>query len=82
MALERIRMLADVQRGDRIVTSGLEGIFPKGLPVGTVISVEREKHELFQLAEIKPAVDFRKIEGVFVILRDRRGGDYPMFTDP
>jgi len=81
LRLDRIRMLADVQKGDRVVTTGLEGIFPKGLLVGTVVAVNREKHELFQTAEIQPVVDFRKIEGVFVILKERRGVDFPLFSD-
>lgn len=82
LRLERIRMLADVRKGDRVVTSGLDGIFPKGLLVGTIAAVSREKHELFQTAEIQPAVDFRKIEAVFVLLKERRGMDFPLFTEP
>lgn len=82
LRLERIRMLADVRKGDRVVTSGLDGIFPKGLLVGTITTVNREKHELFQTAEIQPAVDFRKIEAVFVLLKERRGMDFPLFTEP
>jgi len=82
LSVDRIRMLSDIQVGDRVVTSGLEGIFPKGLFVGTITSVGREKHELFQVADVKPVVDFSRIEGVFVILRDRRSADYPMFSEP
>jgi rod shape-determining protein MreC len=82
LSLERIRMLADVEKGDRVVTSGLDGIFPKGLLVGKVVSVNREKHELFQTAQIQPVVDFRKIEGVFVILKERRSVDFPLFSEP
>jgi rod shape-determining protein MreC len=82
LRLDRIRMLADVQAGDRVITSGLDGIFPKGLLIGTVTAVSREKHELFQTAEVQPVVDFRKIEGVFVILRERRNSDFPMFSEP
>ena len=81
MRMNRIRMLADVQQGDRVVTSGLAGIFPKGLLVGTVTNVTRERHELFQTAEIRPAVNFRKIEGVFVIIRDEKDITRPLFTD-
>ncbi|MBI3993399.1 MAG: rod shape-determining protein MreC [Candidatus Lambdaproteobacteria bacterium] len=81
LRMNRIRMLADVQPGDRVVTSGLAGIFPKGLLVGTVASVTRERHELFQSAEIRPAVNFRKIEGVFVIIRDAKDINSPLFTD-
>jgi len=80
--VERVRMLTEIEAGDSVITSGLDGIFPKGLLVGTVTSVGREKHDLFQVAEVAPVVDFSRIEGVFVILRDRRAGAYPMFSDP
>lgn len=82
LRMNRIRMLADVEKGDRVISSGLAGIFPKGLLVGTVTSVGRERHELFQSAEIQPVVDFNKIEGVFVILRDADSPDFPLFTEP
>lgn len=80
--VNRIRMLADVEKGDRVITSGLAGIFPKGLLVGVITKVERERHELFQTAQIQPVVDFNKIEGVFVILKNPRESDFPMFSDP
>jgi rod shape-determining protein MreC len=82
LRMNRIRLLADVQQGDRVITSGLAGIFPKGLLVGNVTGVIRERHELFQSAEIKPSVNFNKIEGVFVIIRDRRDPDFPLFSTP
>jgi rod shape-determining protein MreC len=82
LRMNRIRMLADVEKGDRVVTSGLAGIFPKGMLVGTITSVGRERHELFQTAEIQPVVDFNRIEGVFVILKDASDTEYPLFTDP
>ena len=82
LQMNRIRMLADVQAGDRVVTSGLGGIFPKGLLVGVVTEVRHERHELFQSAVIRPAVDFNRIEGVFVILKDRTFGNYPLFSSP
>ena len=71
LRVEQLGMLADIQPGDRIVTSGLAGIFPKGLLVGQVRSVSRARHELFQSAEIEPAVDFSRVEGVFVLLRGK-----------
>lgn len=80
MQVGRIRMLADVQKGDRVVTSGLGGIFPKGLLVGTITNVYHESHELFQTAEVAGAVDFSKIEGVFVMLKDPRDQNLPLFT--
>lgn len=81
LRMNRIRMLADVQEGDRVITSGLAGIFPKGLLVGTVTNVVRERHELFQHAEIQPVVDFNRLEGVFVILKEGGGADFPLFTE-
>ncbi|MDH4247646.1 MAG: rod shape-determining protein MreC [Deltaproteobacteria bacterium] len=81
LRMERIRMLADVEPEDRIVTSGMAGIFPKGLLVGVVKNVTRERHELFQSAEVVPAVDFNRIEGVFVILKEPKSADYPLFSE-
>lgn len=82
LRMRRIRMLADVEAGDRVITSGMAGIFPKGLLVGTVADVSRERHELFQSARIRPVVDFNKLEGVFVILQSPQGANYPLFTEP
>lgn len=59
---------SDVSKEDIVVTSGLGGVFPKGLPVGRVLSVRERSGELFKDIEIKPAVDFSKLEEVLVIL--------------
>lgn len=56
-----------VKEGDRVVTSGLGGEFPKGLVLGQVQSVSEQANELFQSATLKPAVSFRDVEIVFVI---------------
>ena len=82
LRMERLRMLADVRLGDRVISSGLGGIFPKGLLVGLITHVSREKHELFQTAEISPMVDFNKIEGVYVIIKDGKDAQQPLFTKP
>jgi rod shape-determining protein MreC len=58
----------DVREGDHLLSSGMGGIFPKGLPVGRVARISSEKHGLFQNAVVEPAVDFNKLEEVFVIL--------------
>ena len=65
-AFEFVRRTEDVRVGDRIVTSGLDGIFPKGLPVGTVASVAPRGQGLFLDATIEPAVDFDRLEEVLV----------------
>jgi len=58
----------DVSVGNLIITSGLGGRFPKGLVIGTVTAVEKKPYGVFQKVEVTPAVDFRKLEEVFVIL--------------
>ena len=63
-----------VRSGARIVSSGLGGVFPKGLEVGMVVIVHEEKYGLYKYALVKPSVDFNKLEDVFVITRRRDTG--------
>jgi rod shape-determining protein MreC len=58
--------LADVQPGDLITTAGIDGIYPKGIPIGTVVRAEKGQ-DLFKSIHMKPAVDFGSIEEVIVI---------------
>ena len=58
-----------VQKGERVITSGLGGIYPKGLLVGTVEGVWKEGYGLFQRVEVSPKVDFQRLEEVLVILK-------------
>ena len=58
----------DVQLGDRIVTSGLDGVFPKGQPVGVVSGVLKRSSGIFQEVSVKPFIDFEKLEEVLVVL--------------
>ena len=55
--------------GDRVVTSGMGGVFPKGLVIGKIKSVVRQKFGLFQEIEVAPSVDFSHLEEVLVLLR-------------
>jgi rod shape-determining protein MreC len=57
----------DIRTGDTIVTSGLDGIFPRGLLVGTIQSVRREGPGMFLAVRIMPAVDFRELEQVLIV---------------
>ena len=59
----------EVKVGDRVVTSGMGGVFPKGLVIGNVGRVERQEFGLFQAIEVVPAVDFSHLEEVLVMLR-------------
>lgn len=59
----------DLRTGDTVVTSGLDGIFPRGLLVGKVKSVHREGPGLFLTVAIAPAVDFKGLEQVMVLIQ-------------
>jgi rod shape-determining protein MreC len=61
-----IPSLADVGPGDSVMTAGIDGIYPKGIPVGTVVKAEKGA-DLFKSIVIKPAVDFGSVEEVIVI---------------
>ena len=57
----------ELRLGDEIVTSGLDGIFPRGLPLGNVTRIAEDDTGLFQSAELVTAVDFQKLEEVLVM---------------
>jgi rod shape-determining protein MreC len=57
----------DVEPGDTVMTSGLDGKFPKGLMVGEIQNVDKRHFGVFQYAELVPKVDLAKLEEVFVI---------------
>jgi len=57
----------DVKAGDVIMTSGLGSFFPKGLPVGKVISVSKGEYGLVKVADIQPFVNFDRLEEVLVL---------------
>jgi rod shape-determining protein MreC len=59
----------DVIVDDVIITSGMDGIFPKGLLVGKVVGVTKSRYGLFQIASLEPFVNFDKIEEVLIILK-------------
>jgi rod shape-determining protein MreC len=58
----------DVLIGDLVVT-GFEGIFPKGFPIGVVTKVSKKAFGVTQNVELRPVVDARRLEEVFVVLR-------------
>jgi rod shape-determining protein MreC len=57
----------EVKIGDRIITSGMDRIFPKGLLVGIVSTLDKDAGSMFQKIHIKPSVDFSKLENVLII---------------
>jgi rod shape-determining protein MreC len=62
----------DIKVGDRIVASGTGGVFPKGVPVGTVVRVGRKSYGLFQSVTLVPAVDFFSLEEVLVLRKEEK----------
>ncbi|MFO7861693.1 MAG: rod shape-determining protein MreC [Desulfosalsimonas sp.] len=58
----------DIEVGDQIITSGLDGIYPKGLRLGWVSKVIRRNSGIFQEIQITPNVNFHKLEEVLVVL--------------
>lgn len=68
-------LMADVAVGDRIITSGMGGIFPKGIPVGKVVQSSRPTNgTLFQLIEAQPYADFSRLEEVMILKRSPSSG--------
>lgn len=66
LRMEYVSDLEDVLPGDRIVTSGLDRVFPAGITVGTVLRTDR-RDGLVQSIEVEPSVDFNKLEEVLVL---------------
>ena len=73
---------SDVQPGDRILTSGLDDVIPKGLLIGTVTSVERESRNFYLSAQIEPSVDFQHLENVLVVFEKEKEPMLPATPTP
>ena len=69
---------ADVVEGDVIVTSGFGGIYPKGIVVGLVSSLQNDSGGLLKVGLLEPAVDFQKLEDVMVIIVSREAPPEPI----
>jgi rod shape-determining protein MreC len=67
LRLDYVSESADVVVGDLVVTSGIDGIFPKGFTIGSVDAVEKSGPS-YKRITIKPAVDFSSLEEVLVVL--------------
>ena len=67
LGLNYVSGTADVRVGDTVVTSGIDGIYPKGFVIGQIESVERGQGEFGTIA-VRPAVDFSSLEALLVVL--------------
>jgi rod shape-determining protein MreC len=59
----------DVQTGDTVIASGLDGVYPKGLRVGRISDLSERKSDIFYDITVTPFVDYETLEEVLVILR-------------
>ena len=66
--MRQINQHAKIKIGDRVISSGLGGLYPKGILIGWVSEIRHQQHELFKTAILESAVDFNSIEEVFVII--------------
>lgn len=69
LLLKRIDFSIDLEEGDQVVSSGLGGIFPKGIVIGEITEVTIDEFGLTKLAYIKPAADFSMLN--HVVIADR-----------
>jgi len=67
LQMEYVSEVSDIVVGDLVVTSGIDGIYPKGYAIGRVETVERAGGAYKRIV-VKPAVDFSSIEEVLVVL--------------
>lgn len=74
LQMEYVPGTADVRPGDLVVTSGIDGIYPKGFVIGTVDVVDRGPGT-FHTISVVPAVDFSRLEDVLVVLTPQAGRD-------
>ena len=61
---------AGIRAGDTLITSGLGGIFPKGIPVGTVKDIRKSDLDVMRQMDVEPFQDFTTLEEVFVMEKE------------
>jgi rod shape-determining protein MreC len=67
LRLDFVSDTSDIRVGDTVVTSGIDGIYPKGFVIGKTVQVERAGGS-YRMIQIQPAVDFSSLEDVLVVL--------------
>jgi rod shape-determining protein MreC len=67
VSIDMIPQETIVQPGELVLTSGLGGNYPSDVLVGQIVSVRKTENELFQAAEVQPAVDFANLRALLVI---------------
>jgi len=71
---EYVSASEEIREGDLLLTSGQDGVFPKGLPIGIVAAVKKDSSGLFWQAEVEPYAELNKLEEVLVLNLKQEGG--------
>jgi rod shape-determining protein MreC len=66
LELDYVPLQADVRPGDRVLTAGIDGVYPRGIPLGSVLSVA-PGGQLFHRIQLAPAVDFGTLDQVYLL---------------
>ncbi|MFQ5893509.1 MAG: rod shape-determining protein MreC, partial [Nitrospinota bacterium] len=67
--MKYIPLEAEIEVGDRVVSSGMGGLYPKGLVIGTITRVTTSSGGLHQEAIVRPSTDLDRLEEVFIIAK-------------
>jgi rod shape-determining protein MreC len=71
LRLKYISRAREITPGELLVTSGMSGVFPRGLLVGSIENVPREQGALYQEATVRPAANLDHLEDVLILIEDR-----------
>jgi rod shape-determining protein MreC len=66
LTFDYVPATADVRPGDVILTAGIDGVYPRGITVGTVVAVD-PGGQLFRKIRLAPAVDFGALDQVYLL---------------
>lgn len=67
LSMKYIPQSETVRTGERVVTSGVGGVFPEGILIGRITDVTRKDVDMFQQAQVEPEVDFSRLDRVLVV---------------
>ena len=71
-SLEFANRQDDIKLGDIVITSGIGGVYPKGIPIGEVTMVKKGEYGIFQTVTIRPAVNFSHLEELLVLVSGKQ----------
>jgi rod shape-determining protein MreC len=69
--LEYVLSSDEVEVGQKVLTSGLDGIFPKSFLIGVISSIKSDHKGMFQRIKVDPVVDFNRLEDVLIVVNSR-----------